>query len=127
MAACENHQQKMIRMDGKLYPCGTSVAMSIIGGKWKLVIIHHLRQGKLRYNELRKQLPTVTERTLSLQLKQLENDGVVSRRVYTKKPPLKVEYELTEFGLTLLPVLKAIGEWGNKVAQERGEAVPFEV
>ena len=116
-------KQEMVCIDGKLYPCGTSVAMSLIGGKWKMVIIYHLMEGKLRYNELRKQLPTVTERTLSLQLKQLEADGFVKRTVYTRKPPLKVDYELTAFGKTLLPVLEAIGKWGEDLAKERGELV----
>ncbi|GAL77003.1 transcriptional regulator [Nonlabens ulvanivorans] len=59
--------------------------MGIIGGKWKTVIIYHLIEGPLRYNELRKEMPTVTERTLSLQLKTLEEDGVVERKVYTTK------------------------------------------
>ena len=116
-----NWDEKMVRVDGKLYPCGTSVAMSIIGGKWKMVIIYHLREGRMRYNELRKSMPMVTERTLSLQLKQLEADGLVARQVYTDKPPLRVEYALTPFGETLLPILKALGEWGEQVAQERGE------
>ena len=119
-------QQEMVRIDGKLYPCGTSVAMSFIGGKWKMVIIYHLKDGKLRYNKLRKEMPTVTERTLSLQLKQLENDGIISRKVYTQKPPLKVEYELTAFGKTLLPVLEAVGKWGEMVAKAQGEVVQIE-
>lgn len=66
----------------------------------------------MRYNELRKIIPTITERTLSLQLKQLEEDGLITRKVYTSKPPLKVDYTLTEFGKTLIPVLNAIAEWG---------------
>jgi len=75
--------------------------MGIIGGKWKTVILYHLIPGAKRYHELRKKMPTVTERTLSLQLKTLESDGVVKRKVYTSKPPLKVEYSLTDFGSTL--------------------------
>lgn len=87
--------------------------MGIIGGKWKSVILYHLMDGPLRYNELRKEMRDVTERTLSLQLKALEEDGVIQRKVYTSKPPLKVEYALTEFGTTLIPLLKAIAEWGK--------------
>ena len=97
--------------------------MDIIGGKWKTVILYHLRDGKKRYNELRKTLPVVTERTLSLQLKQLEEDGVVTRMVYTSKPPLKVEYELTEFGKSLIPLLDAIAQWGEMVAEQRASIV----
>lgn len=120
-----NWQHYMIKIGEKVYPCGTSVAMSLIGGKWKLVIIYHLKDGKLRYSQLRKKLPTVTERTLSLQLKQLEADGLIKRIVYTQKPPLKVEYELTEFGESLLPVVEAVGKWGEMVASTRGELVPI--
>ena len=102
----------MYTIDDKEYPCCTSVTMKFIGGKWKAVILHHLLDGAKRYNELKKSIPTITERTLSLQLKQLEEDHIVNRRVYTEKPPLMVEYTLTEFGKTLLPVLEAITNWG---------------
>ncbi len=98
---------------GKEYPCYTSLAMGITGGKWKTVILYYLKNNTLRYNELRKKMPTVTERTLSLQLKTLEKDGLIKRKVYTSKPPLKVEYSLTEFGETLVPVIQAIVDWEN--------------
>lgn len=102
--------------NGKKYPCCTSLTMDIIGGKWKTVILYYLLAGPLRYNELRKKLGGVTERTLSLQLKKLEEDGIVIRKVYTEKPPLKVEYSLTELGKTLEPVLMAIANWGDSVS-----------
>lgn len=102
----------MYIIDNKPYPCCTSVTMRFIGGKWKAVILHHLINGAKRYNELRKDIPTITERTLSLQLKQLEEDNIIDRKVYTEKPPLMVEYTLTDFGKTLLPVLEAITQWG---------------
>lgn len=104
----------MYTIDNKSYPCCTSVTMKFIGGKWKAVILHHLIGGAKRYNEIRKSIPTITERTLSLQLKQLEEDGIVDRKVFTEKPPLVVEYELTDFGKTLLPVLEAITKWGEE-------------
>lgn len=97
---------------GKEYPCCASLTMGLIGGKWKTVILFHLIDGKLRYNELRKEMPTVTERTLSLQLKTLEEDGIINRKVYTSKPPLKVEYSLTDFGKTLIPLIESIANWG---------------
>jgi len=103
----------MYKFKGKEYPCCTSLTMGIIGGKWKTVILFHLLKGKLRYNELRKEMPTVTERTLSLQLKTLEKDGIIKRKVYTSKPPLKVEYSLTDFGKTLIPLIKLIADWGD--------------
>lgn len=98
----------MLHFKGKDYPCCASLTMGVIGGKWKTVILFHLMNEKLRYNELRKSMPTVTERTLSLQLKSLEEDGLIKRQVYTSKPPLKVEYSLTEFGQTLIPLIKSI-------------------
>lgn len=111
----------MYKVKGKEYPCCTSVTMGIIGGKWKTVILYHLIEKTLRYNELRKQMPDVTERTLSLQLKTLEQDGVISRNVYTSKPPLKVEYSLTEFGKTLIPLLESIAEWGDYVVENHSD------
>lgn len=99
---------------GKEYPCCTSLTMGVIGGKWKTVIIYHLIEGPLRYSELRKQMPSVTERTLSLQLKTLESDGIIDRKVYTTKPPLKVEYMLTDLGKSLIPLINAIADWGRK-------------
>jgi len=108
----------MYKFKGKQYPCCTSLTMGIIGGKWKTVILFYLLEGKLRYNELRKEMPTVTERTLSLQLKTLEKDGIIKRKVYTSKPPLKVEYSLTDFGKTLIPLIKSIADWGDLVVEK---------
>lgn len=103
--------------NGQEYPCCTSLTMGVIGGKWKSVILYHLMEGPLRYNSLRKSMPTVTERTLSLQLKKLEEDGIVKRKVYHKKPPLKVEYKLTPLGESLIPLIKAIAAWGDQAQQ----------
>lgn len=108
----------MYTIDEKPYPCCTSVTMRFIGGKWKAVILFYLIEGPKRYNEIRKMIPTITERTLSLQLKQLEEDGIVNRKVFTAKPPLMVEYSLTELGETLLPLLKEIVKWGNDVVEK---------
>ncbi len=85
----------MYKIDDKKYPCSTSLAMKYIGGKWKAVILIHLFTKK------------------SIQLKELENDGLISRTVYTSKPPLKVEYELTDLGKTLIPLLTVMAEWGK--------------
>lgn len=108
----------MYLVKGKEYPCCASVTMGLIGGKWKTVILFHLIEKPLRYNELRKEMQTVTERTLSLQLKTLEEDGIIQRKVYSKKPPLKVEYSLTKFGQTLIPLLQSIANWGNYATEE---------
>lgn len=106
----------MYCIDNKEFPCSSSLTMKYIGGKWKTVILSHLMEKK-RYSELRKECPVVTERALSLQLKELEADGLITRTVYTSKPPLKVEYELTEFGRTLIPLLNHIAEWGRDAAE----------
>lgn len=112
-----------IRVNNKLYPCTVSVAMDLVGGKWKAVILYHLKEAPKRYSELRNEMAGVTERTLSIQLKQLEEDGLITRQVYGKKPPLKVEYSLTDFGRSITPVLDAIVGWGNQIAVQKGEFV----
>tara|TARA_R110002073_G_scaffold72537_1_gene177304 strand:+ start:298137 stop:298505 length:369 start_codon:yes stop_codon:yes gene_type:complete len=117
------HKKRLIKYNEKLFSCTTSIAMELIGGKWKSVILIYLVGGKKRYNELYKLISTITERTLSLQLKKLEEDGLITRRVYSKKPPLKVEYALTPFGESLAPVLTSIAEWGKVVADEKGEII----
>jgi len=117
----EEIEPKKLNFRGKEYPCCASLTMGIIGGKWKTVILFHLMNEKLRYNELRKSMPTVTERTLSLQLKALEEDGLIQRTVYTSKPPLKVEYALTDFGKTLIPLIHSITEWGDFVVEKFSE------
>ena len=110
-----------VKLKGKVYPCTVSLAMDLIGGKWKAVILYHLMDTEKRYNELRKEVPHITEMTLSLQLKQLEKDGLVARKVYGEKPPIKVVYSLTDFGKTFVPVLKTITAWGNQIAEQKGE------
>ena len=103
--------------NGKNYPCCTSLTMGIIGGKWKTVILYYLIEKPLRYNELLKKMAGVTERTLSLQLKKLEADAVIQRKVDGVKPPIKVEYSLTDFGKTLIPLLQSIADWGDYVVE----------
>lgn len=109
-----------VKLNDKIYPCTVSLAMDLIGGKWKTVILYHLKLAPKRYSELLKEMQTVTEMTLSLQLKQLEKDGLIARKVYGEKPPVKVVYSLTAFGLTLIPTLEAILAWGNQVAEQKG-------
>ena len=112
-----------VKLNGKAYPCTVSLTMDLVGGKWKAVILYHLKNEPKRYSELRKEIPSVTEMTLSLQLKQLEKDGLVSRKVYGRKPPVKVIYSLTELGKSLVPILDAITAWGNQVVSEKGEFI----
>ena len=109
--------------NGNIYPCTLSVAMDLVGGKWKAVILYHLQEGSKRFGELHSHLRDATETILSRQLKQLEHSGLVSRRVYGSKPPLRSEYALTEFGRSFLPVLAALTEWGNRAVIERGSFI----
>jgi DNA-binding HxlR family transcriptional regulator len=105
-------ETELYKIDDKLYPCTTSITMDFVGGKWKMVILYYLRNGKKRYNELRKLMPMVTERTLSLQLKQLEDDGLINRMVFTTKPPLKVEYSLNKIWGNISAFIACSGRLG---------------
>ncbi|WP_417683869.1 winged helix-turn-helix transcriptional regulator [Roseibium sp.] len=92
--------------------CSVEATLSLIDGKWKGVILYHLLEGKMRFNEIRKRLPSVTQRMLTNQLRALEADGLISRTVYPVIPP-KVEYDLTRLGHSLAPVIMALKEWGD--------------
>ena len=116
-------QGDFIKVNNVLYPCTVSLAMDLVVGKWKVMILYHLKNASKRYSELRKELPGITEMTLSLQLKQLEEDGLILRQVYGEKPPIKVVYSLTALGQTFTPVLDAILAWGNEIASLKGEFV----
>lgn len=94
------------------YGCAVEAALDVIGNKWKGVILFHLLDGTKRFNELRKLIPSVTQRMLTLQLRQLEKDHIILRKVYPVVPP-KVEYSLTSFGFELKPILMSLREWGT--------------
>lgn len=99
--------------------CPVEAALDLIGGKWKGVILYHLfKDGVLRFGELRKRLPVVTQRMLTKQLRELEDAGVISREVYAEVPP-KVEYRLTALGESLHGVVKALEVWGNQHEQAK--------
>lgn len=93
--------------------CSVEATLSLIDGKWKGVILHHLSSSVLRFNELRRQMPNVTQRMLTNQLRELEEDGLVYREVYPQVPP-KVEYSLTPLGQSLSPVISALRAWGEE-------------
>ena len=99
------------RLDGKS-GCAVEVTLSVIGGVWKPVILFHLLPGKKRFMELTRLIPNATQRMLTLQLRELEADGVIVREVYPQVPP-KVEYALTPLGESLAPVLISLREWGE--------------
>ena len=94
--------------------CGMAYTLSLIGGRWKPAILWQLLlNGRMRYSQLRKSLPDISERILVAHLRELEEDLVVSRIVHPEVPP-RVEYELTELGYTMKPMLKMISSWGEK-------------
>jgi DNA-binding HxlR family transcriptional regulator len=117
-----DNKEKIIVLEGKEYHCAMDVTMDYIGGKWKTVVLWYLRKDKKRFSELRRLIPNITEKMLSLQLKGLESDGLISRKIYPEVPP-KVEYYLTDFGKSLIPMLDEIAKWGRNLAQSKGKMV----
>ncbi len=102
-----------IEFKNKNYMCTFEITIDLIGGKWKPLIIWHLgNNGILRFNELKKILPQITQKMLTQQLRELESDDLVSRKVYPQVPP-KVEYTLTELGESIMPILKTMCIWGE--------------
>ncbi|OOM82584.1 putative HTH-type transcriptional regulator YybR [Clostridium puniceum] len=93
------------------HPCPVETTLNILSGKWKGIILYRLLGGKRRFNELKKLIPNVTRRTLTLQLRELERDKVVKRTVYAEVPP-RVEYELTTIGISMSPIIRSMYDWG---------------
>lgn len=93
--------------------CNQIYAASLIGGQWTLIICCQLAYGKMRFGELKKSIPNITERMLTLQLRKMEESGLVIRTVYAEVPP-RVEYELTSIGKELIPILELLGQWGDR-------------
>ncbi len=95
------------------YSCEKELTLAVIGGKWKMLILWYLgKEGTKRFNELKNLMPSITQRMLVNQLRELESDFIIHREVYPVVPP-KVEYSLTERGKTLMPILEAMYEWGK--------------
>jgi DNA-binding HxlR family transcriptional regulator len=99
------------------FGCPVEAALEAIGGKWKGIILHHLRHDTRRFNELKRLIPGITQRMLTKQLRELESDRIIHRKVYAEVPP-KVEYSMTEFGLTLAPTLDALQAWGENYIEK---------
>lgn len=94
------------------YTCPIEATLSLIGGKYKAIILWHLLNHTMRYSELHKKMPNATDKMLTQQLRELEKDGLITRTVYPVVPP-KTEYSLTDFGKSLVPILNAMCDWGN--------------
>ncbi|UVI37986.1 helix-turn-helix transcriptional regulator [Brevibacterium spongiae] len=99
--------------------CPVEVAVSAVGGTWKLTVIKHLLDGTRRFNELGRLVPLANTKTLTRQLRELEEDGLVLRTVYPEVPP-RVEYSLTDLGRSLQPIVETMNEWGKDF--ERNQA-----
>ncbi len=92
--------------------CPVEVGLNILSGKWKLKILWHLSSGTIRFNELQRVLGNITTKTLTQQLRELEEQGIITRKVFPEIPP-KVEYSLSELGTTLQPILAQLCSWGK--------------
>jgi DNA-binding HxlR family transcriptional regulator len=111
-------------MRSKTYNCPVEAAVDVFGGKWKALILWWLQERTWRFAELRRQIPGITEKMLTQQLRELEADGIVERRVYATVPP-KVEYSLTDYGRSLKRALRAICDWGRKHMERTGAVEAF--
>lgn len=113
----------MIEYRGVSYQCSMEFTLSVIGGKWKCLIVWHLGESTLRFNDLKRMLSGISQRMLTLQLRELENDGLVSRKIFAQVPP-KVEYSLTDVGKGILPVLSSLSDWALRCFSPHVEGQP---
>ncbi|WP_273209001.1 winged helix-turn-helix transcriptional regulator [Runella zeae] len=93
--------------------CGLDLIGEVLYGKWKIRLLWFINEGYLRPSELQRKIPDATRRVLNIQLKELEEHDLISKKIYPVVPP-KVEYSLTELGKTLIPIISALGDWGDK-------------
>lgn len=110
----------MINFNNKKYTCPIDVTLSLIGGKWKLIILAHLhRFGKKSYSEIKENLPGISEKMLSQQLKEMEKDKLVEKKVLSEKP-YRVEYLLTATGKSMSPLFDFVSKWGIQFLKKNG-------
>ncbi|WP_061809754.1 winged helix-turn-helix transcriptional regulator [Rossellomorea vietnamensis] len=101
------------------YQCAIDLVIDVIGGKWKVLILWNLNEGVKRFNELKRSLPNITQKMLTQQLRELEEHGLVERKVYQEVPP-KVEYSTTDMGKKLQATLFEMCKWGDEYAEQKG-------
>ncbi len=108
-----------MRNTNKKYVCPMQATMDVIGGKWKILILWHLKDGIKRFGELKRAIPWITQKMLTQQLRELEADRIIKRKVYAQVPP-KVEYCLSESGEKLKPILNLMCVWGSEYIKKTG-------
>ena len=111
------------RLDPKT-GCPVELTLSVIGGVWKPLILFHLLKGKKRFMELTRLIPSATQRMLTLQLRELEADGLITRHVFAEVPP-RVEYEVTDLARSLSPVMASLRLWGERYREEQQRMPPL--
>ena len=117
-----NSEEQSFEHRGKLYHCALDITMDYIGGKWKSVVLWYLIKEKKRFSDLKKLIPDITEKMLSIQLRQLEKDGLIAREVFAVVPP-RVEYWLTDDGKSLINILRELAAWGRNKGYSEGKLV----
>lgn len=105
---------------GESLPCPVLSALEVIGGKWKPIILWEMERGILRFGQLKRAIPGITQKMLTQQLRELERDGIIWRKVYAEVPP-RVEYGITTYGNTLRPMLTEMANWGRNHAKRLTE------
>ncbi len=111
-----------MKYEGKEYACSFAFALDMVSGKWKALILWHLRDETLRYGEIRKKIDGITQKMLTQTLRDLEKYQLITRKVYPVVPP-KVEYTITKHGKGLIPIFEQMLAWGDEVGMQIGEAV----
>lgn len=114
----------MITFRDKTYRCTSEIVLSLISGKWKISILNELSQGPVRFNQLQRLLPDATQRMLTMQLRMLEDNGLILRKVYPVSPP-KVEYSLSELGEQLAPMLTMLCDFGTTYTESYTDEVSY--
>ena len=124
---CDEMDRSMSKKNNiRVYNCYFELTLDVIGGKWKPIILYYIGENKvIRYGDLRRCIPSISERMLTRQLRELENDDLIHREVYKEVPP-RVEYSLTEIGDTIMPIMYQLKEWGIDYNHKKGIA-EFEI
>lgn len=110
-----------VKFGERTYFCALELALELIGGKWKTMMLYHLRNGPLRSSELQRRMRDISGKVFTQTARALERDGLLQRKIFAEVPP-KVEYSLTLLGESAIPVIMRIGYWGEEIGEFRGEA-----